>query len=252
MLSDFGHLFMIMALSSAVYALFASFLGLYRKSTELVLSAERAAIATTAFITLAIVALEQALLSSDFRYEYVASYTNRALPAFFKFTALWAGQAGSLLFWAWILVLYIMVMLVTYRKRLQADMPFVLGILMGIVIFFLSLTTFVTNPFELLPQPVPDGRGLNPLLQHWAMVIHPPILYLGYVGFAIPFAFALGALMRGKTGNEWVKNVRRWTIVPWFFLGIGILLGENGLIWNSDGAAIGPGTRWKTQPSCPG
>ncbi len=225
MLSDFGHVFLVLALACSVYALIASFMGLFRKSPELVRSGERAAIATTVFITLAILALEQALLSSDFRYEYVASYTNRALPVFYKFTALWAGQAGSLLFWAWILVLYIMVMLVTYRKRLQADMPFILGILMGIVIFFLSLTTFVTNPFELLPRPVLDGNGLNPLLQHWAMVIHPPVLYLGYVGFAIPFAFALGALMRGKADNEWVKNVRRWTIVPWFFLGMGILLG---------------------------
>ncbi len=225
MLTEFGHIFLVLALACSVYGLVASLWGAYRKNPELILSGERAALAVAAFLTLAAIALIQALVTSDFRYEYVASYTSRALPVFFKFTALWAGQAGSLLFWDWILAMYIVTLILTYRKTLSQDMPVVLGILMGVTIFFTSLVVFVTSPFAKLPTVPPDGHGLNPLLQHWAMIIHPPILYLGYVGFSIPFAFALGALILGKTDNQWVRTVRRWTIVPWFFLGIGMLLG---------------------------
>lgn len=225
MFAEFGHLFAVLSLVCAVYAMLGSIVGLLRRDSLMILSGQRAAIAVTIFLTLAVVALESALLGSDFRFKYVAGFTSQALPGFFKAAALWAGQEGSLMFWAWILSLYTILVVANFRK-IQADlMPYIISVLMGIMIFFLSLIVFVGSPFQMLSVPAADGHGLNPLLQHWAMAIHPPILYLGYVGLAVPFAFALGALLRGKADNSWVRNVRRWTIVPWFFLGIGMLLG---------------------------
>ena len=225
MFSELGPIFLVLALACSVWAVVAAFTGSSRKSSELVLSSKNATIAASIFLTIAMLALVQALLASDFRYEYVASYTSRALPGFYKFTALWAGQAGSLMLWAWILMLYTLAVLFTFRNRMTRIIPYVIGILMVIAVFFVALVVFAAKPFAMLPAIPPDGHGLNPLLQHWAMIIHPPILYLGYVGFAVPFAFAIAALLSGEVGNEWVKNIRRWTLVPWFFLGIGMLLG---------------------------
>lgn len=225
MFAEFGHTFLILAFACAAYAVLGSVYGVSKKQMAIVLSGQRAAIAVAFFITMAILALETALVRSDFSYEYVASYSSRALPLFYKATALWAGQAGSLLFWGWILSLYTALVVFYYRKSQSQLMPYIVSILMVVSLFFLTLSLFVTNPFDRLAQVPGDGHGLNPLLQHWAMVIHPPILFLGYVGVAVPYAFALAALLLGRTDSDWVKNVRRWTIVPWFFLGIGILLG---------------------------
>lgn len=227
LLAELGQIFLILALAAAVYATIAYFFGAQKRIAELIQSAQNASLALFALLTLAVLGLEHALLASDFRFEYVASYTSLSLPPFYKMTALWAGQGGSLLFWVWLLSTYIMLVIYNYRNDFERLLPYALGTLSVICIFFLSLIIFVPHaqPFAMLPQAPVDGRGLNPLLQHPAMAIHPPVLYLGYVGFAVPFAFAFGSLLSGQVENRWVRAVRRWTIVPWFFLGIGMLLG---------------------------
>jgi cytochrome c-type biogenesis protein CcmF len=224
-MTQFGPIFLLLALGCAVYAVIATIIGARRQQQEIVDTGHNAAIAVMVFLTLAAISLVEALLADNFQLKYVASTSNRALPTFYKFSSLWAGMEGSLLFWAWLLAAFSLVCVVTYRRQQTLLMPYVTAVLMVVATFFISMIVFVTNPFETLANPPADGRGLNPLLQHWAMVIHPPILYLGYVGFTVPFAFAIAAMLSGQVGNEWMKITRRWTIIPWFFLGIGIMLG---------------------------
>jgi cytochrome c-type biogenesis protein CcmF len=165
------------------------------------------------------------LAISNFRVEYVAHYTSRELPLFYKLAAFWGGQQGSLLLWAWLLSLFTVVVLLIYRRRHLPTLPYVVAILMAILLFFDVLIIFVSPPFAQLSQAPANGAGLNPLLQHPAMAAHPPLLYLGYVGMAVPLAFALAALLAGHRDDTWVTKVRRWTLVPWFFLTLGIMLG---------------------------
>jgi cytochrome c-type biogenesis protein CcmF len=219
----------------SVYAIVAAIAGERRKQPGLIVSAERALLASTALSTLAVISLVTLLVGSRFNFEYVANYTNRDLPLFYKMAALWAGNDGSLLFWAWLLVVSTGVVIVQNRNRNRQLMPYVVATLGAIIAFFTYMNYWVTNPFEQLavvtaagtPEPwAPlDGRGLNPLLQHPIMVIHPPILYIGYVAFAIPFAFCVAALLTRQLGTEWIRSTRRWTLFSWFFLGTGILLG---------------------------
>jgi cytochrome c-type biogenesis protein CcmF len=231
---QFGNYAVALALTFCVYALFALFYGAKSGRRELVRSGERAVYATFGFVTLAVIALETLLLRSDFSVEYVAGYSNRDLPFFYKFAALWGGQKGSLLFWSWILTLY--GALVAFRNRNYAGklIPYTLAILSITSLYFLILNKFAANPFERLMVEndgvrsvfaAPDGKGLNPLLQHPAMVIHPPILYLGYVGMVVPFAFCMAALLTRELGAGWIRMARRWTLTAWLFLGTGILLG---------------------------
>jgi cytochrome c-type biogenesis protein CcmF len=224
-MTQFGPVFLLLALGCAAYAVIATIIGVRRQWQEIVDTGHNAAIAVMAFLTLAAISLVEALLADNFQLKYVASTSNRALPTFYKFSSLWAGMEGSLLFWAWLLAAFSFVCIVSYRRQQTLLMPYVTAVLMVVAMFFISMIVFVTNPFETLANAPADGRGLNPLLQHWAMVIHPPILYLGYVGFTVPFAFAIAALLSGQVGNEWMKITRRWTLIPWFFLGIGIMLG---------------------------
>lgn len=224
-MTQFGNIFIWLSLGCAVYAILASVLGARRKDAQLVASGEHGAFGVAIFLTLAALALWQAIFADNFRVEYVAGYSNRALPAYYKFTALWAGMKGSLLFWGWLLSLFSALCILLYRRKQSVLMPYVTAINTAVTLFFIGLITFVTPPFEMLNFMPADGRGLNPLLQHPAMAIHPPVLYLGYVGFTIPYAFALAALLSGQLGNEWLKITRRWTIIPWFFLGVGMMLG---------------------------
>lgn len=224
-MTQFGPIFLIIALGCAAYAVIATILGARRQQQELVDTGHNAAIAVMVFLTLAAISVIDALLADNFTLKYVAHTSNRALPVFYKITSLWAGMEGSMLFWAWLLSVYSLVCIVSYRRQQTLLMPYVTAVLMTVAAFFICMIVFVTNPFETLASPPADGRGLNPLLQHWAMVIHPPILYLGYVGFTVPFAFAIAAMVSGQVGNDWLKLTRRWTIVPWFFLGVGMMLG---------------------------
>lgn len=196
-----------------------------RKGAALIASGYNAALAAGALLTGAALLLFYNLAASNFRVEYVASYTSRELPLFYKLSAFWGGQQGSLLLWAWLLVLFTSAVLLIYRRRQMPALPHVVAILMGTLLFFEVLLLFVSPPFATLARVPQNGAGLNPLLQHPAMAIHPPLLYLGYVGMAVPLAFALAALLSGKLDDSWVKNVRGWTLIPWFFLTMGIMLG---------------------------
>ncbi len=229
-----GNFALMAILVFAAYAVIASLLGIWKKNARLTESAERALLACTVFSTTACFSLVALLLRSDFRFEYVASYSNRELPFFYKVASLWAGNDGSLLFWAWLILLFSGIVVVQNRTKNRELMPFVVATLGAIALFFTYMNFWVCNPFEQLgvmtasgPEAwaPEDGRGLNPLLQHPIMAIHPPILYTGYVGFVIPFAFCIAALASGRLGAEWITSTRRWTLVAWAFLGTGLLLG---------------------------
>jgi cytochrome c-type biogenesis protein CcmF len=196
-----------------------------RDGAALIASGYNAALAASALLTLAAGLLFYNLATSNFRVEYVAHYTSRELPLFYKLSAFWGGQPGSLLLWAWLLALFTAAVLWIYQRKNLPTLPYVIAILMAIILFFNTLLLFVAPPFDLFDRVPMNGAGLNPLLQHPAMALHPPLLYLGYVGMAVPLAFALAALLSGHLDDSWVKNVRRWTLIPWFFLTMGIMLG---------------------------
>ncbi len=224
-MADFGYSCLVLALIGAVWSVLSSWLGWQVRSSELVRSGERAALAVAALLALSSLSLIQAFVSDDFSLLYVAQNSNSTQPVIYKITALWGGQAGSLLLWVWILATYCAIVVVQNRRRLRELMPGVTGTLMAVVSFFLVMLQFVSNPFQPLGRAVVDGAGLNPLLQNPFMASHPPSLYLGYVGVSVPFAFAMAALLTGRVGNEWVVTIRRWSLFAWFFLGIGILQG---------------------------
>ncbi|MBT5874490.1 MAG: heme lyase CcmF/NrfE family subunit, partial [Candidatus Latescibacteria bacterium] len=165
------------------------------------------------------------LLIGNMQLEYVASYTSTSLPTIYKISALWAGSAGSLLLWGWTLATFAVVVLFQNRTRNRILMPYVHATLMTVTLFFIAINIFYANPFELLPFIPAEGKGLNPILQMPLMMIHPPILYQGYVGVTVPFAFAIAALITRELGDTWVRTIRRWTLYAWFFLGFGLLLG---------------------------
>ena len=221
-----GGFALLLGLALAAYSFIAGALALYRKDEALGETARRAGIACWVAVTVAAVALVMAAFGNDFSVAYILHHSNRDLPIAYKFAALWSGQEGSLLLWAWLLTGYGFVL----RLRHKVDVTltaYASTILAGIQVFFLLLVNFPATPFSLVPGGVipPDGNGLNPLLQYPEMVIHPPMLYLGYVGFAVPFAFALGALMMRYPGEKWIHITRRWTMVTWLFLTVGIFLG---------------------------
>jgi cytochrome c-type biogenesis protein CcmF len=234
-LIQIGNYAVALALTFCAYAIFALFYGARTGRREIAKSGERAVYMMFGFVVLAVACLEVLIMRSDFSVEYVAEYSNRTLPFFYKFASLWGGQKGSLLFWTLILTGY--TALVGLRNRNYAGklIPYTLGVLSVTAMFFLIMNKFAANPFERLVDHggaagaqvfrAPDGRGLNPLLQHPAMVIHPPMLYLGYVGMVVPFAFCMAALLTRELGSGWIKLTRRWTLFAWLFLGTGILLG---------------------------
>ncbi|HEX9637937.1 MAG TPA: heme lyase CcmF/NrfE family subunit [Acidobacteriota bacterium] len=175
----------------------------------------------------AVVCLEYLFMTCDFSVAYVAENSSRDMNAFYTIASLWGGQAGSLLFWGWILAIYAGVVAWQNRSRLPDLMPWVYLTLLGTLMFFNILVTFVADPFEHLGFTPPDGRGLNPLLQNPGMVYHPPLLYLGYVGMTVPFAFAVAALATRQIDERWITLTRRWMLFAWAALGVGILLGAH-------------------------
>ena len=179
-----------------------------------------AVIGVFTLVTIASGILVYFLTTSDFRLAYVAAHSNRAMPVMYKFASWWGGQEGSLLLWSWLLSVYSTVVVWTNRKRHTGMMPWVVAVLQLTQIFFLVLNAFVEPPFHVLAvgrgvQAMPDGQGLNPLLQYWMMAIHPPMLYLGYVGFIVPFAFAMGSLITKQKGDAWIHTTRRWSLITW-------------------------------------
>ena len=247
-----GSFALLLAFSFCLYAIAAALLGEWRQRPLLQQSAERAALATTGLVMVATFCLVVLLFRDDFRVAYVASHSNRALPAYFKFAALWGGQDGSLLWWSCLLSAFSLVAILVNRRSHAHLMSYAVAAMMTVLGFFLLLNNFVVNPFRLLAAVTPsgmqvfvpaDGGGLNPLLQHPAMVIHPPMLYLGFVGFTIPFSFALSALISRSKGELWIHITRRWTMIAWGFLTIGVTLGGR---WAY--AVLGWGGYWGWDP----
>jgi cytochrome c-type biogenesis protein CcmF len=234
--NNFGQYCLLFAFCLSVYGVCSSFLGGRLGNRRLVETAERSVIVVCVLITLTVFSLWYQLLNNNFGLQFVAQNSNRAMPWYYKFGALWGGQEGSLVFWCWILSLFSTTAVVLNLKRNRNLMPYVVCVVSMVTTFFLLVNNFVANPFDMIgvirpgnsvatPFTPMDGRGLNPLLQYWAMVIHPPILYIGYVGFTIPFAFAVAALITRDLDEEWIRTTRRWMMVPWLFQGLGILLG---------------------------
>jgi cytochrome c-type biogenesis protein CcmF len=242
---ELGNHALYLTLALCLWSVVAAVAGARRGREDLVRSSERGAYGVFALVSLAMLALEWALLSDRFELAFVAQNSSREQPWPFKLTALWGGQAGSLLLWAWVQTLFAAVVVRQNRARNRTMMPWVVAVLMANVAFFAALLCFITNPFGVLPpdQISSNGRGLNPLLQHPAMLIHPPVLYLGFVGFSVPFAFATAALASGELGQVWFRTTRRWTLLAWSFLGTGILLGGR---WAYE--VLGWGGYWAWDP----
>ena len=222
---DVGSFALAIAWVLAIYAIGMSLTGALRRKRELVASAENASLAVWGFVVIAVAALLHALVTHDFNIEYVAHYSSSTLPLNYTIAALWGGQAGSLLFWSLILTSMAAVVILQNREKNRELMPYVNATLMVIALFFLSMLMFVTPPFQRLAFTPAEGRDLNPLLQNYWMTIHPPSLYTGYVGCAVPFAFAMAALATGKLDDVWIRTTRRWTLLAWFFLSLGNLFG---------------------------
>jgi cytochrome c-type biogenesis protein CcmF len=231
-MENIGSLAILLAFCFAIYAVSAALIGKWTHKPFLNLSAERAVYSVCLLLTLAACLLLYALIHGDYRLSYVASHANRSMAAIYKVASWWGGQEGSLLFWSWLLASYSAVVVYSIRRKFRDMQPYIIGVLMTAETFFLILIAFVEQPFKVLMAgkqivDVGDGNGLNPLLQYWTMVIHPPMLYLGYVGFTVPFAFAIASLITKQPGDSWIQTTRRWTLVTWMFQTAGVLLGAH-------------------------
>jgi cytochrome c-type biogenesis protein CcmF len=234
-MANFGNFCLLFALCLAGYAFFAALLGAWHRQARIVRSAERAAYASAVCTSLAFFSLLYLLLTNDFSTAHVANSSSRNLPFLYKVSAIWGAHDGSMLLWVFFTSLFCVLVIYQNRFRFRDMMPYVLAFLMLDLGFFLVLNLFLSNPFGQLVQVFsdgtvqkflpPDGSGLNPLLQYWAMVIHPPILYLGFIGFVVPFAFAMAALVTKQLGNAWIQTARRWTLLTWLLLSVGLILG---------------------------
>jgi len=230
-MSQIGSFALLLALALSAYSFLGGLVALVREqdtsSARLSETARRAGVATFAVVFLAAVVLVVAAFQNDFSIAYIFHHSNRDLPAPYKFATLWSGQEGSLLFWSLLLSAYGLVLRLRYKTDVRL-FAYASVIIAAVQVFFLLLLNFAANPFGVMQGSLPaDGSGLNPLLQYPEMVIHPPMLYLGYVGFTVPFAFALSALIMRYPGEKWIHITRRWTMVTWGFLTCGIFLGAH-------------------------
>lgn len=231
-----------LALGIAVYAIVVGILGATRRDARLQTSARFAAVAVFMAMTTAIGIMETALLTDDFTVKYVAEHSRLASPTWVKIVTLWSALEGSVLLWAWLLCLYTALLALTARNN--ALRPWALSIMQIVNVFFIAVVAFVANPFITLPIAPLDGPGANPLLQnHWMMAVHPVLLYLGYVGLTVPFAFAMAALITRRPGTEWMTQTRTWTLVGWGFLSAGIIAGG---WWSYE--VLGWGGYWAWDP----
>jgi cytochrome c-type biogenesis protein CcmF len=295
--AELGVFLLLIALIAALYAMAAGLLGARRKDEGLVASARNALFITWPLLTSACLLLISLLLRGDFSTSFVWSVTDRNMPTYLKVTALWGGQAGSLVFWSWLMSSFTAGAMIRNWDREHHLMPHVIAVSAGTLAFFLALVTFWENPFArfwqmpngdiepvlfsanaalagltaalarfgeaapgmlgvifsgIKPLSPPagsflftpaDGQGLNPLLRHPGMIIHPPMLYLGFVGFVVPYAFGMAALVTGEKSTEWIESTRRWTLVSWLFLSLGLILGG---WWAYD--VLGWGGYWAWDP----
>jgi len=223
--ADLGYGMTLVALGLALYGGIAAGVGARSGRTALIESAQHAAIGVFVLVTSCFALLTYAFLTFDFSVRYVATNTNLGTPFYYRITAVWGALEGSIILWAWMLTLYTIILIVRHRVGARELYPWALATMLGILAFFLLVMTVAAPPFQ-RQVPVPaDGRGLNPLLEDTGMITHPVALYLGFTGFSVPFAFAMAALITGRIGDTWLVLTRRWTIVAWYFLSLGLLIG---------------------------
>ena len=244
MRNTIGYLAIVLALLLSLAGAAVAFRAVKTGSSALTTLGRRAAYAVFALGTLSILTMVDALVAHDFSVSYVAQVGSRSTPLFYTVISLWSSLDGSILFWGWILAGYTAAVVYIYRDRHRDLMPAATGTLLAVNVFFWLLLAWPANPFRpVFPVP-PDGPGPNPLLQnHPFMGLHPPLLYLGYVGMAVPFAFAIAALITGKVGGEWIRAVRHWMMAPWIFLTTGIVAGA---WWSYE--VLGWGGYWAWDP----
>ena len=220
-----GSLSLWVAFFVGLWGAITGFAGGAQGRPDLQQSARQATFALFGALAVAVISLETAIFRHDFSLEYVAAYTSRNLPTFYLWSALYAGQKGSLLFWASVLSLFAMLVQLMTSGRHRVYLPYVAAVTCAVATFFISVMLFAANPFERLAFVPLDGRGMNPQLQNPGMVFHPPMLYLGYISITIPFAFAIAALLSKRLDSDWLVAIRKWTLVSWLFLSIGLILG---------------------------
>ncbi len=263
-LADIGLIGLVIAFIFSLYATCASVYGGWRGRSHWVESARNASLLVFPLLTIPVLAIVYSLYTFDFSLAYVYDVSSHAMSPFLRVTALWGGQQGSVLFWAWLMAAFVGIVLLRKWDRDRELMPYVIFVAMLTTTFFIGLVLFITNPFARLwyvpgateltqaifqpanamPYFPDDGNGLNPLLRHFGMIGHPPTTYLGFTGFVIPFAFAMAALITGQSRrDEWILTTRRWTLFAWIFLSIGLLLGGR---WAYD--VLGWGGFWGWDP----
>ena len=224
-IADFGTIALMAAFAVSLYGTVVPHLGVKSNNWNLIRSAQNASILSFVLVAIASAVLLQALLVSDFSLRYVWEHSSTDMPVLYKFSSFWGGLEGSLLFWVLVQSFYSMIVAFRYQYSNREIIPYVIATLNAIMAFLLLLLIGWSNPLDLQGVIPLEGRGLNPLLQTPAMAIHPPALYLGFIGFSVPFAFAMGGLILGKMDNEWVMTTRRWTLTAWYFLSAGLILG---------------------------
>jgi cytochrome c-type biogenesis protein CcmF len=262
MVADLGFFALLVAFLLALYACAAAAYGSWRRQHRWVASARAAVLLGFPLLTLACASLIYSLINFDFQLQYVTQVTSRSMPLYLRATALWGGQAGSLLFWSWLMATFTFVVMLRDWRRDRDLLPWVVIVCAATLAFFLALILFFENPFlrywrgvtgtvwaamwqpgGALPYVPFDGNGLNPLLRHPGMIIHPPMLYTGFVAFVVPFAFAIAALVTGRGDDRWIRVTRRWTLIAWLFLSLGLILGSR---WAYD--VLGWGGYWGWDP----
>lgn len=262
MVANLGYATLIITFFISIYGTVAAYIGARRRSASLVDSARNSMLLTFPLLSISALSLIYLLVNGHFEVQYVTEVSSTSMPTYLRVTALWGGQAGSLLFWSWLMSAFASAVMLRRWDRDREFLPWVILVSLATLTFFLILSIFVENPFvsfwqsptgniiTAMFQPagatpfVPqDGNGLNPLLRHPGMIIHPPMLYLGFVSFVIPYAFAIAALVTGRTDDRWIRITRRWTLVAWLFLSLGLVLGA---WWAYD--VLGWGGYWGWDP----
>ena len=238
-----GSVCLAAALAICLYGIGASLYGVRAGRRDFVASGRRAVYALAGLLVVAMAILQMAFVRSDFAFELVATHSSTTTPLFYRVTAVWSSQEGSLLLWVLLLALWSSLILFMTRRRLREVAPYATAVLLGFGAFFCALLVFLESPFAVLAAPPAEGTGLNPLLRHPSMMIHPPMLYSGYTLFAVPFAFAIGALVTRRLGSEWIRSTRPFTLAAWLFLGMGIVLGAR---WSY--MELGWGGYWAWDP----
>src|SRR5919198_1387133 len=242
-MASVGFACLVVGLVTALYASGAALYGVRSGQRQYVVSSRHAFFCLAGLMVFATAILETAYARNDFSYSLVAQNSSTDTPTFYKLTAMWSSQAGSLLLWAFVLSIFSSLVLRLTRHRHRDIAPYATAVLAGIGAFFLLLMVFYSSPFDTLSPAPLEGNGLEPLLRHPAMMFHPPMLYSGYVGFTIPFAFCIGALITRRTNADWIRSTRRFALVAWTFLGVGIMLGA---LWSY--SELGWGGYWAWDP----